>query len=139
MVLDAFLDRARPRNHRLGTIGVVSSALTAVLTAGPAVGGQEFASSVQGALGLPSSTAVWQGLCLLGLAISVVAAICTNLLRSQETAERISAAEQVGAELNGVQTLLELGRLDLASALEVYQKSLSRTPFIDEDLAPSKG
>ncbi|MFC0431564.1 hypothetical protein [Kutzneria buriramensis] len=136
--IDAFLDRARPRNSRLAVTSVVSSALAAVLTGAPAVGGDELAGAAQKMLGLGQESAIWRTLCLLALAASVIAGVCTNLTRSQNTAARIGIAETANAELDNLETQLELGQLRLDAALKLYQQSTAKVTFIDEDLAPRR-
>ena len=54
--IDDYLQRARPRGGRLVTVAIVSSALAAVLTAGPALGGEPFAAGVADSLALPSES-----------------------------------------------------------------------------------
>jgi hypothetical protein len=65
------------------------------------VGGETFAGGVQRALGLRTDSIVWRVLCLAALVVSVTAAVLTNLTRTQDTVERLSTAEAVGAELEG--------------------------------------
>jgi hypothetical protein len=134
--LDAFLDKARPRTQLLGITSSVASGLAAVLTAGPAVGGEGFAESTQGVLGFASSTSVWRLLCLFALLVSVVSAICSNLMRSQQGTVQITAAQQAAAELEGLQTMLEFGDVKLEAALKAYQQSIVNTSCVDENLAP---
>ena len=55
--VQAFLREHRPRTRRLATITVVLSSLAAVFTAGPALGGEPFAESVQNAFGPERATA----------------------------------------------------------------------------------
>jgi exonuclease VII small subunit len=132
--IDGFLDRARPRNSRLATVGIVSSALAAVFTGGPAIGGETFAKAAQGFVGSTTDSPVWRSLCALALVVSVVAAICTNLMRSQNATARISAAETANAELDSLQTMLEFGQVRLDVGLKLYQQSVAKVSFVDERL-----
>ena len=133
--IDGFLDRARPRNSRLGAVGVVSSALAAVFTGGPAIGGESFAKAAQGLVGAATDSPVWRTLCAGALAVSVIAAICTNLMRSQNSTARISAAETANAELDSLQTMLEFGQVRLDVGLKLYQQSIVKVAFVDENLS----
>lgn len=133
--IDGFLDRARPRNSRLATISVVSSALAAVCTGGPAIGGETFAKTAQGFVGTASDAPIWRSLCAVALLVSVVAAICTNLMRSQNAVARISAAETANAELDSLQTMLEFGQVRLDIGLKLYQQSIAKVSFVDERLS----
>lgn len=45
--IENFVRRVRPRSVRLANISIISSAIAAVLTAGPAFGGLSFAGAVQ--------------------------------------------------------------------------------------------
>lgn len=50
--VDAYLRERRPRVRRWATVTLVLTSLSAVFTAGPALGGVPFAEAVQRALGL---------------------------------------------------------------------------------------
>ncbi|MCU1572480.1 MAG: hypothetical protein JWO93_562 [Micrococcaceae bacterium] len=130
--ISVYLLRARPRRNRLANLSVVGSALAALLTAGPAVGGEPFASSVQGRLGLPDDSVVWRILCLAALIFSLLAAIATNLSNSRDMATRVSAAETCSAELEALQTSLQFGQLPVAEAVKLYQQYVTKIPFVDE-------
>ena len=130
--IDDYLQRARPRGGRLVTVAIVSSALAAVLTAGPALGGEPFAEGVANSLALPSDSIVWRGLCFLALGVSLVAAITTNLARSQDTERKIAVAESTNAELEGLRTLLTFGQVSVGDAATQYQQFLTKIPWVDE-------
>lgn len=130
--IDAYLRVARPRGTRLINVAIVSSALAAALTAGPALGGEAFSTNVADGLSLRSDSTVWRVLCLLALVMSVVAAIATNLGRSHHVADRITAAEATNAELEGLQTLLEFGQVPVGDAAKLYQQYLTRIPWVDD-------
>jgi hypothetical protein len=135
--IDAFLRAARPRGRRLITASITSSAIAATLTAGPAVGGEGFTDGVQGALSLANESTVWRALCILATIVSLIAAITTNLSRSQDTAERIASAEAVNAELEGLQTLVEFGQVPVLDAVKLYQQYVTKIPFV-EQAAPAR-
>ena len=80
--VQAFLRENRPRIRRRANVTIVLSSLAAAFTAGPALGGQPFAESVQRSLGLVTDSIVWQLLCLAALAVSVGAAVLTNIAKS---------------------------------------------------------
>lgn len=127
-----FLRQERPRRNRLATTSVVGSALAAGFTAGPAFGGPKFAAGVQGALTLEQSSIVWQVLCLAAMLMSVVAAVSTNLANSHSVAAKVSAAEACNAQLEGLQTALNFGRLPLEDAIQLYQQYASQVAFVDD-------
>jgi cytochrome bd-type quinol oxidase subunit 2 len=134
--VQAFLRDHRPRIRRRANITIVLSSLAAVFTAGPAVGGETFAESVQDTLGLQSDSSVWRVLCLLAMLVSVGAAVLTNIAKSQDDVARLSTAEAANAELEGLATLLEFGHLSVDDAVKLYQQYSVKIPFVEE---PSVG
>jgi len=134
--VQAFVRQNRPRTRRMMTLTVVLSSLAAVFTAGPAIGGESFAESVQKSLNLASDSYVWRTLCLLALLVSVGAAVLTNLAKSQDTANRLNLAEAANAELDGLSTLLQYGDLPVQDGVKLYQQYVGKIPFIDDAEAP---
>jgi hypothetical protein len=130
--ITTYLRASRPRSSRLTTVSIISSAVAAVLVAGPALGGESFTGGVGDALGLSTSSVVWRLLCFLGLLASLVAVISTNLQKAQDLQARISTAEAVDADLEGLQTLLEFGKTPTGDAVNLYQGYVARIPFVDE-------
>jgi hypothetical protein len=135
--IDVYLRENRPRSDRLANTAIVSGAVAAVLVSGPALGGETFTSGAADVLAVRASSAVWQVLCFLGMVAAVVAAISTNLHKSQNLAGRISTAEACDAELEGLETMLEFKRLPTEEAVELYQGYITRIPFVDE-LEPAR-
>ena len=127
-----FLRQERPRRNRLATTSVVGSALAAAFTAGPAFGGAKFAVGVQGALALEQSAIVWQALCVAAMLMSLIAAVSTNLANSHSVAAKVSAAETCNAQLEGLQTALNFGRLPLGDAVQLYQQYTTQVAFVDD-------
>jgi hypothetical protein len=130
--IDEYLQKARPRGGRLMTVAIVSSAIAAALTAGPALGGETFTEVVSKGLALPSDLLVWRFLCLFALVVSIIAAISTNLARSQDTERKIAAAESASAELEGLSTLVAFGQVPVGAAAKQYQQFVSKIPWVDE-------
>ena len=130
--LNTYLRRAKPRSERLTLASIISSALAAALTAGPALGGAEFVGSVAQTLGLPGAPAVWRPLCLLAMIVSVVAAITANLSRSKNAEARIMSAEACNTELDLLATFIELHQVSLDEAVKMYQQSVTKVPFVED-------
>ena len=130
--ISAFVSDQRPRGARLTNLSIVSSSVAAALTAGPALGGESFADALGQSFALPRNSLVWQVLCLAAMVVSIVAAISTNMNKSQETAVRLSTAEASSAELEGLQTLIEFGQLSLQDAVKLYQQNVAKIPFVPE-------
>jgi cytochrome bd-type quinol oxidase subunit 2 len=130
--VQAFLRGHRPRIRRRANITIVLSSLAAVFTAGPALGGEPFAESVQNTLGLASDSTVWRVLCLLAMLVSVSAAVLSNIAKSQDDVARLSTAEAANAELEGLSTLLQFGHLSVDDAVKLYQQYSVKIPFVEE-------
>ncbi len=130
--VSVFLRRVRPRRNRLTNISIIGSALAAVLTAGPALGGVTFSSGVQRIFSLEDDSTVWRLLCMAALITSLAATIATNLSKSQDISAQVIAAEACSAELDGLQTLLEFGRLPVKEAVKLYQQYVAKVPFVED-------
>jgi hypothetical protein len=127
-----YLGRERPRRNRLSNISIVGSALAAMLTAGPAVGGTGFTEAIQGIFNLQEDSVVWRFLCLAAVIFSVAAALATNFANSRALGEKVSAAESANAQLEGLQLSLNFGNLAVADALKLYQQAVAPVAFVDE-------
>ncbi len=114
------LQRARPRRNRLANLSIVGSAVAAVLTAGPAIGGQTFTATLQSRLGLADDSTAWRLLCLGAFLLSLFAAIATDLSNSRDLAGRVSAGESCNAELEGLPTLLDFAQLPIPEAADSW-------------------
>lgn len=134
--VQTFLRENRPRLRRRANITIVLTSLSAAFTAGPALGGESFADSVQNGLGLATESVVWRVLCLLALVVSIGAAVMANLAKSQDADARLSTAEAAGAELEGLATLLHFGHLSVDDGVKLYQQYTVKIPFV-QDLVPT--
>jgi hypothetical protein len=130
--VQAFLRANRPKIRRRANITIVLTSLAAVFTAGPAIGGEPFAEALQKNLGLSSDAVVWRLLCLAALLVSVGAAVMTNIAKSQDSDARLSTAEAVNAELEGLGSLLHYGHLSVEDAVKLYQQYTARIPFVED-------
>jgi cytochrome bd-type quinol oxidase subunit 2 len=130
--VEAYLRQRRPRVRRWATVTLVLTSLSAVFTAGPALGGVPFAEAVQNALGLEESSAVWRTLCFLALLVSVGATVLTNISRSHDAVAELSTVEAADAELEGLATLLEFGTLSIDDGVKLYQQYVTKIPFVDD-------
>lgn len=128
--INAFVRTVRSRTGRLANLSVISSAVAAALTAGPALGGQSFVNSAQTGLALEKSSTVWQVLCVGALVVSLVAVISTTMYKSQDFTARLSAAEACNVELDGLQIIVELGDLPVPDAIKLYQQYIAKIPFV---------
>ena len=131
----AYVRRLEPRGMRLMNLNIVCSALAAVLTAGPALGGERFASSARRLMLLPEDALVWQVLCLAATVASLVAVVATNLYKSGDLASRLSRAEAASAQLEGLEALVEFGRLPVDEAVKLNQQYVAAIPYIPDQPA----
>jgi len=128
-----FLRENRPVIRRRANITIVLSVLAAVFTAGPAIGGENFAGAIKNMFGLASDSVVWRTLCLFALLVSVGAAVMANLAKSHEAASnRLTTAEAAKAELEGLAALVEFGHLSLEDAVKLFHSYSVKIPFIDD-------
>ena len=128
----SYIGRERPRRNRLSNISIVGSALAAMLTAGPAVGGTGFTEAIQGIFSLQEDSIVWRFLCLAAVIFSVAAALATNFANSRALGEKVSAAESANAQLEGLQLSLNFGNLAVPDALKLYQQAVAQVAFVDD-------
>ncbi|RFU19188.1 hypothetical protein [Geodermatophilus marinus] len=137
--IDAYVREQRPASNRLSTVSIVSSAIAAALTAGPAFGGTRFADTVQQGLSLPQPSRVWQVLCLGAVVVSITAAVSAQLNRANDLSARIGAAEAAGVMLEGLRTRLEYGGLSVKSGAEEYQDIVAGIPFVPAPTSTAPG
>lgn len=130
--IQTYLRAHRPRTRRRATITVVLSSLAALFTAGPALGGEPFAQSVQDSLGLASDSYVWRTLCFLALLVSLASAVLVNLGKANDDVAKLSSAEAANTELEGLTGLLQFGRVTLEDGAKLYQQYIVKIPFVDE-------
>jgi len=130
--IQGYLRDHRPRTRRRATITVVLSSLAALFTAGPALGGEPFAQSVQNSLGLASDSTVWRTLCLLTMLVSIASAILVNLGKANDEVAKLSSAEAASTELEGLTGLLQYGRVSLEDGSKLYQQYIVKIPFVDD-------
>ena len=130
--IQSYLRQHRPRTRRKATITVVLSSLAALFTAGPALGGEPFAESVQNSLGLASDSYVWRTLCFLTLLVSIGSAVLVNLGKADDDVAKLSAAEATNTELEGLTGLLQYGRVGLEDGAKLYQQYIVKIPFVDD-------
>ncbi len=123
-----YLAKTEPKNTLLITSSIVCGALAAALTAGPGFGGEGFVGQFQvsESLGLP----LWQLLCIVASLMSITAVIANGLLKFNDLTGKISQARMHDAKLEGLETMIEFGQIDLAQAAREYTECLSKIAHI---------
>jgi hypothetical protein len=138
--IERYLDAKRPVSNRLTTISIISSCVAAALAAGPAVGGNGFAETVQNGLPIGQSSSVWRLLCFAAAAAAIAAAISANLSKSSDLAQRVAGAEAANSLLDGLRARMLFSRLPVAEGAQQYQEIVARIPWVcDTDDGPSEG
>jgi hypothetical protein len=95
--VSAYLTHTRARQRRLLNVAIVAGALGTALVAPLAIGGKDLSDLLSAGLGVP----VWQLMCGVAAVCSLVAAVATQMLKSQNQEERVARAESVRARLGG--------------------------------------
>lgn len=126
--IDQFLRTTQPRSTRLTNITIICGAISAALTAAPALGGQSLADWLTDVFGL--NQPIWQLLCLGAMVCSIIVTVTTNMATSQELVAKVMKAQACDAKLEGLETLVEISRLDVDSASEQFVAALNDIPFI---------
>jgi hypothetical protein len=134
--IERFVRDLEPRGNRLMTISIVSSAIVSALTAGPALGGTKFTETAAAMAHTGDDAIIWRALCFGAMALSILAAISTNMLKSTEAATRLAKAEACNAALEGLETLVHFGQIPLDEAVTQYQQHVAEIPFIPELAGP---
>jgi hypothetical protein len=112
-----YLGQARTRQRRLLNVAIVAGALATALAGAPAI----FAD------GPPP---LWRALCILAAACSLVAAIVTQLQKSNSVGENVSRAETIRARLEVLNIGLISGRLSQEQAATEYAACVEQSSFI---------
>ena len=112
-----YLGNARTRQRRLLNVAIVAGALATALAGAPAI-----------IPGVP--TPVWRTLCILAAACSLVAAVVTQLQKSNSVGENISRAETIRARLEVLNIGLISGSLSQEQAATEYAACVEQSSFI---------
>jgi MFS family permease len=123
-----FLSKARPQKKRLQNASIIGGSLSALLTAGPALGGKTFAAWLTGVFGL--SSPAWQILCGGAALSSLVATISLQLLKSNSLEENLALAQVSRAKLEILEVGLSTGQMDDKQALAEYIRCIEGLAFL---------
>jgi MFS family permease len=128
--LDGFILRTRPSLHRLSNTTILAGALSALLTSGPALGGQTLTGWLTGVLGLENPA--WQLLCAGAALSSLAATVAAQLLKSRRLEERLIHAVTCRARLESLETGLSLGMVTVEYAGTEYLRCIEEAAVIRE-------
>jgi hypothetical protein len=127
--VEAIVASAVPRKRRLLNMSIIGGAIAAVLTTGPAVGGQSFVTWFKTTLGLTSPG--WQVLCGAAALCSMAATISTQLLKSHNLEERVFRGQSCRAKLEALEVGISTGQIDVPRATSEYMKCLEEAAFLE--------
>jgi hypothetical protein len=112
-----YLRQARTRQRRLLNVAIVAGALATALAGAPAV-----LSDVP--------PPIWRTLCILAAVCSLVAAVVTQLQKSNSVGENVSRAETIRARLEVLNIGLISGNVSQEQAATEYAACVEQSSFI---------
>jgi hypothetical protein len=113
-----YLGQARTRQRRLLNVAIVAGAVATALAGAPAI------------LSDPPPPAVWRTLCILAAVCSLVAAVVTQLQKSNSVGENVSRAETIRARLEVLNIGLISGNMSQEQAATEYAACVEQSSFI---------
>jgi|GEM_PF-1514895 len=128
-----YLTQTKPTKRRLLNSSIIGGSLSALLTAGPALGGQSFSTWLTGSFGLNSPS--WQILCGAAAVCSLVATVSLQLLKSNRLEENLAKAQVCSAKLEILEIGLGAGQIDEKQALAEYIRCVEGTDFLQGEEA----
>lgn len=126
--VDGWLSKSRPRKRRLINTTLIGGSLSALLTAGPALGGKSFTDWLTGLAGLQSPS--WRLLCGAAAMASFAATLATQLLKSHGLEENLSKAQMCSAKLEILDLTVSSGQMDEKQALTEYIRCIESVAFL---------
>lgn len=125
-----FLTKAGPSRRRLVNVNIGAGGLSALLTAGPALGGKTFAAWLTAIFGLTAPA--WQLLCGAAALSSLVATVATQWMKSHQIDERFFKAQGLAARLEALELGVVSGTYDTARATAEYTQCIEGAAFLKE-------
>jgi hypothetical protein len=123
-----YLAKARARQRHMLNLAIVAGALATALAATPALGGKPLSDWLDEAFGL--SSPAWQILCTFAAICSLVAAVVTQMQKSQNIEQTVARAETVRARLESLNVGLITGNLTREQAANEYGECLKLATFL---------
>jgi hypothetical protein len=127
--VEGYLRAIGARRRRLVTITIVAAAISTLLVASPALGGQPLANWLTETFSLPLPA--WRILCAVAAVCSLTAAVATQLHTSKNYEEHIARAQEINATLEMLEAGVTLNHLNQDEATSQYLKIIENTSFID--------
>ena len=127
--IHSFIKHVEPKGVLLTNVNIICSAVATVMTAGPAIGGKTLMDAI-GAAGPGSAS--WRIVFAIAALFSLASVIAANLYKSHDMAANLSKARTCDAQLEGLETLLELNKITLDDAVTQYTQFLPDISFIGD-------
>jgi hypothetical protein len=127
--VENYLSQASRRRRLLTNLVLTGSAVAAVFTAPPAVGGKAFASRMTAVFG--AKTPSWQYLCIFATLFSLATLIATQLQKSSNYDENIAKARAVRATLETLEVSVTAGSMTTRDGTQEYLRCVENSTFID--------
>jgi hypothetical protein len=128
-----YVQEIEPRGSRLTNRSIVFGGIASLLTAAQLAFGRgpaNFLKTIYPAGGI----SVWQLLAVAATICSAIAAIAGAIYKQQELASRLAKAQSCAVKLEGLETSLDLGLINLKEANTRYAQHIAEIPFV-----PSEG
>lgn len=126
--VQAYLKRRAPRRRLLLNVSLIGGSLSAILTAGPAMGGKSMTTWLSQTANLTAPS--WQWLCGIASILSILAAIATQLLKSQRLEENLAKAQACAARLEVLEVSLASQQIDLKQATTEFLQCVEGVAFL---------
>jgi hypothetical protein len=125
--INVYLSKAERRSSLLTEGSIVCGGLATLLTAAPAIGGPTFNNQIMQAFGTSSG---WRWACAFASVLSFAATTAMTIYKSRDLANRTAQAQSCDAKLEGLETSLEFGRVELEKAADLYGQYAAEVAFI---------
>jgi hypothetical protein len=122
-----YIERMEPVRNRLVNIDILCGAVVVLLTGTSAVGGTSFLD----ALGLtdPGEPA-WRAIIGIAALLTLLSTIAAQLYKQHQLSSRLEQVQKNAAQLEGLETLLEMRLISPAGAAKQYNKYIGETPYV---------
>lgn len=128
--IQLFVNNVEPKGVMLTNVNIVCSAIATFLTAAPAIGGK----SLMDAIGASSPNSIlWRIFFGAAALLSLMSVIAANLYKSHDMASHLRKARACDAKLEGLETLLEVRKIELNDAVTEYIQLLPDIDFISDN------
>lgn len=123
-----YLKSVAVQRQRLVNLNLLTGGVSALLTAGPALGGKTLATWLSAVLGL--ALPAWQLLCGVAALSSLLATMSTQWIKSHQLDDRVLKAQALLARLEALEAALLSGSTDSQRAMADYSQCIESGAFM---------